>query len=124
MQAVIAYGDDLDIIPDVWVRGTVLSRSGLELRWESQELPYKLRDFLRRRLAGIIGEAVVENALKVPIDRNLGGDRMVWGPEFLVNPRALRKQKCSKIAGFSNTNFSPLQHKQIWGDSQFHPLSV
>lgn len=46
MQAVIAYGDDLGIIPDVWVRGTVLSRSGLELRWESKELPYKLRDFL------------------------------------------------------------------------------
>lgn len=39
MCAVVAKGDDLNIWDDTWMRGTVLSRSALEIRWESQDLP-------------------------------------------------------------------------------------
>lgn len=46
MGAVIARVDELDIWDDICIQGTVLSRSGLELRWESHDLPFKLRDFI------------------------------------------------------------------------------
>lgn len=39
MQAVVARGHELNIWDDVWLPGTILSRSGLTMRWESEGLP-------------------------------------------------------------------------------------
>lgn len=123
LHAVIVNGDDIHFWNDSWSEALVLSRSALEVRWESSELFTNLRDFItdgswnRRRLEGILGPCVEQLASKGPISSELHRDTIVWGPDFKIRPKVRDIYKHFRFGEqplHGNASNSPLKYSTIW----------
>lgn len=123
MHGLVAKGDEIDIWNDVWLNGTVLSRTALELRWESQVRINKPRDFIsegqwnQTRIARILGPGIADRADSVPILPELSHDRIVWGDECWTKPKikllyeqVLEERSPPRI----QLQCSPLKISRLW----------
>lgn len=61
LHTIVVNGDDINLWDDPWLQGIILSRTALEVRWESSALFQTLRDFITdgawnaRTLEAILG---------------------------------------------------------------------